>query len=407
MEGNYIINPYGKNPILNINKHIGYDSDEGYGICGIEFSKEILNCDSCSPDLITIVTNSMGGSVKDGFDILNAILNCKSETLAILQGFAFSTAGWCTLGAKKVIAYDYTIWMCHLPYNPENEEEKSPFLDIVCSSICKIISEKSGRNGKKKLTIDEVSKMLSNKTYMTASEMYEIGIIDKVITSNGEVERVEIDKNEILNATNYYKKYQLVVNKYIDTQSLKKEKMEYPKVANRLKLNANSSEDAIIEAISSIENKVEVLNSEKQSLIQEKTTLVQEKNELSVKVSNLETEKTQAVNKVTSLEAEIESLKTAKETAENKIKESEDLVVKEKASNLIKSFVECGKIKNEPEIIGSWEKRAVLNFEDTRLILETMPTNAKLPKPEIQKQAQNKEGSSVLAKMKKEKYTTK
>ena len=113
-----------------LNQHIGFDEEDGQGICGKTFSREFFEIDSLMPDMIVTYVNSMGGSVEEGFDIFNAIINAKSKTKSVISGFAYSTAGWCILASDVVEAYDYSTWMCHLPFDPTDPNKRSPFLEL-------------------------------------------------------------------------------------------------------------------------------------------------------------------------------------------------------------------------------------------------------------------------------------
>src|ERR1017187_5746488 len=142
----YVIAPNSKNPIFQINQHIGFDDDkmengvvvekgEGQGIDGRIFSREFFEVDSTSPDQITTYTNSMGGDVQQSLDMFTAISRSKSRTKGIIAGFAYSCSGWIPLASDVVEMTTNSRWMCHMPYNPENPEEKSDFMDSVVDII--------------------------------------------------------------------------------------------------------------------------------------------------------------------------------------------------------------------------------------------------------------------------------
>jgi ATP-dependent protease ClpP protease subunit len=367
----HAIEPYGKNPIFQINKHIGLDAEDGYGICGQEISKEILEVNAMKPDCIKFFVNCMGGDVKESFDILHAILH-SDNTEAHIMGFAYSTGGWIPLGAKVVKMVDYGSWMCHLPYNPENPDEKSVFLDSVLESVAVIISECSG---KPKKSIDEVKELLKNKTYFNAQQMLDEGLIDEIIPSGLKVSN--------------YKDSQKVFNKFIEE---KYNTMAFEKVINRLKLVAGSDEDSVIAKIAFIENesasnleransleaKLKASNDSREEMAAKLKELENARNEADCAYNKLKTsfEEMEANNKKS--EEELQTLKSEKMEADNKFKT-------ERAANFVNSLVVSGKINDTEESIKFYTRKAVENFEDVKIDFDSRPTNFKAPKAEFQK----------------------
>ena len=56
-------------PIMLINKHIGYSEKDGQGVDGSLFQEELLYLDSLGKKAIQVWINSPGGSVVDGYNI--------------------------------------------------------------------------------------------------------------------------------------------------------------------------------------------------------------------------------------------------------------------------------------------------------------------------------------------------
>ena len=203
----YVTNPESKKPIFQINQHIGDDKDvvddsgnivqrgDGMGIDGMVFANEVLSFnDNSNVDELLFFVNSQGGDVQRSLDMFNAIARSSKKTRASITGFAFSCAGWIPMAADVVEMVEETgRWMCHMPYNPENPEEKSQFMDEVVDIISKTISSKSGRNGQPKKTQEEIKKLMKEKTYWDAERMLKEGLIDKITNASGKVVKLEKD----------------------------------------------------------------------------------------------------------------------------------------------------------------------------------------------------------------------
>lgn len=382
---NYAINYDTQHPIFLINTHIGHDKDAGQGIDGKVFTREFFEVDNKNPELIKTLINSMGGCVINSYDIFGAINAAKSKTETTYAGLAFSSSGWAGMGADVVSAYDYASWMCHLPYGSNNKD----FLEQVANSIAIIISEKSGKNGKEKMSVDKVLKLMNQKTYYSAQDLYDIGLIDYVIQTGSKIKiKNEINEEEI---TDTYKEYQLVVNKFLENKN--DNTMAFEKVINRLNLADGSGEQAIIEEIALRENRFNALNKEKIELEDKYKSLNDSQEELSKKlkdaqntisnsetsISNKEKEVLELKEKFDALNKEAEELKEkiAAAELEAKNKEAEDL--KLKVSNMIQSYVDKGVVKNDPEVIAAYNKKGIEDFDYVKADLESRPINFEAP----------------------------
>ena len=389
----YAIAPYSECPIMQINSHIGDDDEDGVGIDGRIFSKELFEIDAECPKLITIYINSIGGDVQQGFDILNAIANLKSDNKVIYNGFAFSTAGWCGLSAKRVEASSYSTWMCHLPYHPEDDEKRTKFLDYVGLQIANIIASCSGRNGKEKLTQEFVFDMMKDKTYKTAQELYNLGLIDEIIPTERQNISTLFNSEDFTIIKTLYKKEQIILNKFIETFNTKTTDMSLNKVVNRLNLSEGTNEEGVIAEIANRENRYALVNKENESLREQIVNKDKELKALNESKAELERKKTEMENamclkdkKISDMEAEMTdkekerlALETFKNEAMNRAKEAEEAKKTANADALINEFKM--KIGNKEEAIASWKEMAIANYASTRAILEAMPVNMNLPTP--------------------------
>jgi len=447
----YVINQLSKHPIFQINQHIGNDKDrvmedgsieegEGQGINGVDFANEVLSLNEYDIDKITFYVNCMGGDVKQSLDMFNSISQSKHKTHSIISGFAYSCGGWIPLAADVVeMVYSTGSWMCHMPYDPENPDEKSEFMDAVVKQVSRVISEKSGRGRFKpaKKTPEEILKLMKTKTYMDAEEMEREGLIDRVIYSTGKkltpvkevlkdnISDVLVNKNGDLMP--YYKEYQTALNleiKEIKNSQTNKNNMksiiERLNAVNKEKagigfsLTNDAAESDIIAAVARLENHLRAKNEEMMDVQNNNDRIVKERKlEQEDRVKNMaelenkikDSEKCLMENKAAydkmkeeneKLESENKEMKE-KEEARNKENLSKDLTFrKERAKNYLDSIV-LPKNDNIPadKLRSFWEEKAVDNYEEVVTMLGSVQPIKKIikaPKPKNE----STEGTSVI-----------
>jgi len=439
----YVINELSKNPIFHINQHIGFDKDilgedgslvqegDGQGIDGIVFANEVLSYnDNQGVQELIFYINSQGGDVQRSLDMFNAISMSKQRTHAIITGFAFSCAGWIPLAADKVDMVEETgRWMCHMPYNPENPDEKSQFMDEVVDIISKVIANKSGRNGKPKKSQDEVKRLMKEKTYWDAERMLEEGLIDRVVNASGKVLRFEKDpitlnKSEL---NFYYKEYQSALNKEIQNkiQTQKTNIMPFPKVVNRLNviskdktgigfnLTDDASEEVIVDAIARLENRLRAMNDDmmdKEKIVLDSKKLGEDlKNELEEKkkmADDKEKEAKDAMCQYNSMKEAYDKMELEnkemkeKEEARNKEIVAADLKFRtERATNFISKLVDSKRIgatetMTFDEVKTYLTNKAIEKFED---VATQFPNIERIsaPRPKFQTASKNSENTNL------------
>jgi ATP-dependent Clp endopeptidase proteolytic subunit ClpP len=166
---NYTIDPNSEEPIMLIDKHIGFDADEGPGIMGDLFQKELFMLDGMNKKRIQVWINSAGGVVQDGWNIYNAILRTKTKVDTYCVGMAASIAGVIFQAGRKRVMNDYGILMYH---NPFGGDDKS--LDAIRDSLITMISQRSSMNA------FDVSKMMNRTTWIGADEAMTMGLCDEI-----------------------------------------------------------------------------------------------------------------------------------------------------------------------------------------------------------------------------------
>ena len=317
-----------------INKHIGFDAAEGQGIDGSLFQEELLRLDTLGKKRIQVWISSEGGIVMDGYKIYNAILKSKTKVDTYNVGICASIAAVIFQAGRKRVMADYSLLMYHNPYGGESKE-----LAKMRDSIAIMVAERAGAS------VPDVLKMMDRTTWIGAAESLSSGFCDEIEYTN---------ENNVKhgNARAMWDAGKSVVNSI----SKPNNNFKMTKVANKLGLNPEANEDAIISEITSIVNK----NSDMES-----------------KMSKMEAEFKKAQEKCNELQEKMDKMKDEMKDAEDKKAKAEMESKEEKAKNLVDLFVKSGKVKNEAAI--KWVAKAIEDFDGVKNLLEELPTNGKAP----------------------------
>lgn len=344
-----------------IDRHIGYDDEDGQGIIGSLFQKELLYLDSLEKDRIQIWINSPGGIVADGWNIYNSILRTKTKVDTYCVGMAASIAGVIFQAGRKRIMNDYGILMYH---NPFNGDEK--MLDAIRESLIKMIEARSGMN------LDAVEKMMKRTTWIGADEALSMGLCDSVDCS--------IDFNKKRSVTtaeesmNYWRESRKVLNSILPiTEKIKVPNMK--KVANKLALNLEASEESIIAELESREIKAKNQADEIIKLNLKVKNDADTMNEQKLSYTEMENKFKQAVEDLNKIKAENKKKEDDATAAKNLADEAAKAKAKVDAKALIAGYVATGKVKNDTAIITKWETLAEGDFDGTKELIEGSPVS--------------------------------
>lgn len=336
----YVVNPQSEEPIMLLDRHIGYDEEEGFGIDGSTFVRELMTLDSMGKKSIRIWINSPGGIVMDGYSIYNAILKTKTKVDTVCVGIAASIAAVIFQAGRNRLMNEYALLMYHNPYGGNSEELKK-----MRTSIAKMISSRTGKSE------EEVLKMMDRTTWITASEALASGFCDGIeVSSDFNKKRATTSDAKAM-----WKESATILNSIF-----KPKNKTMQKVANKLGLNAEASEDSIIAEIVAIENK---------------------KNEMEDKMKKMEDALAKKKSECDELEAKYNELKKKAEDEAEERKKAEDEAKKEKAKNMVEGFVKAGKIKNEST--EKWVALALADFDGIKNALDELPVNKTAPKMEV------------------------
>lgn len=340
----YAHNIYTDTPIMLINKHIGYDENDGQGIDGAQFQKELIALDGLEKKSIQIWINSVGGLVMDGYNIINAIQKTKTPVDTLCVGMAASIAAVIFQAGRKRIMSDYGILMYHNPYS-EGVDKNNPLIEKMKDSLTTIICERSG------MSRDDVDRMLDRETYIDANEALQMKLCDS-IESSVKLNTKYYPKN-VTNKNKFWNEANKVINKYFNINNMQK-------VANKLGLNDDASENSILAAISALENKAKAAEEEK---------------EVSNKKNKEELDKMK--EEMDEMKEKYNKMKEQYDKAKAELDEAEDKAKEEKAKACVKDYVSSGRIKNEEKIVAQWVAKLKEDFEGTKSLLDTIPVNKK------------------------------
>lgn len=341
----YTIDPSAESPIMLIDRHIGYDKEDGYGIMGDAFSRELLYIDTLGKSKIQVWINSVGGSVSDGEQIISTILKTKTKVDTHNIGMAASIAGAIFLSGRDRYMMDYAKFMMH-PVSGGDLKMRAAFEE----SVVKMLS------GRINVEESEVRAMMNQTTWLNAEQCEAMGMCK--VESSAEYNRKPRKPLDVSNIAEAYAECKYVVNSIIsDIKQSQKKQMN--KVTNKLNLNVDANEDSIVSAIQSIENRAKVAEEALNTLNGEKTAL-------QGKLADLEAYK----NKI---ESEAKAKAEAEEAA-NKAAHAQ------KVKNTVADYVKAGKIENKAEVIEAEEALASVNLEAYVKVKDAQPVNKVAPK---------------------------
>lgn len=322
-------------PIMLINRHIGFDSEDGMGIDGSLFQRELLELDSMGKRRIQVWINSPGGLVMDGYNIYNAILKSNTPVDTYNVGICASIAGVIFMAGRKRFMCDYAKFMMHNPFGSTDKKQ----LEEMKNSLVTMLASKS------KITESEVDMLMSRTTWMNAAECFASGFCTDIeVTSEQNKKRMPTNDAKAM-----WKEGNLIINNVF------KKENKMTKVTNKLKLNESASEEAIVEAIQALENKIK--NSE--------DALAEAKDDLDA-----------ANTKAEQAEKKYNDLKKISDAADAKAKEAEEKLAETNIKNMVSDFAKIGKIKNDEATITKWVETAKkVGLEETKTMLEDLPIN--------------------------------
>lgn len=293
-----------------LNKPIGQSTSKEEAISGEAFAEEMYNWKSQGKD-ITVKINSLGGSVKYGWDMVDSIIETKAKTENI--GFAYSMAGIALIVGSDRTAYPHSRAMIHAPRRADGKSDLHT--SLIMDQFRTILKNHT------KFTEAEINEMIdSGKDYFfDAKQMLEKGMIDRIANSGGY-------NNDVMNLS------EVEAYTYINQLETNNQEMEF---LNKF-FGGKTESESMVNAV-----------------------------QMKAEYDSLKVVKAQLDSEIAALKAENESLKAEKGNGDKKVK----------AIELIASAKSAGKLNGvSKEDEAKWVENATANYEFIKGVIDTMPS---------------------------------
>ena len=142
---------------------------------------------------VTFEINSPGGYVGQGLEIFNLIRNYSGGTTAKLSGYAMSMAAYIPQACDTVMAEDNAVYMVHNAssgvWGDHNEILKhGEYVKGLSGISTREFAKQTAKRGKAK-SIEELTKMMDDTSYLFGQDMVDMGFVDSLITTEGGTEK--------------------------------------------------------------------------------------------------------------------------------------------------------------------------------------------------------------------------
>lgn len=218
----------------------------GWGIDGQMFADELQWLGKNGVDDVTIHINSGGGSVLDGLSILRAIQMFGGSITTQIEGIAASIAGVIALGGQKRTMVDFGRIMVHDPSFTnvdELDDKQKNALNAIREMLIDIFDKNTN------IERDEIDTIMKTETWFDSITALSRGMIDEIVPTDRNAQNVFEGQTTIAGMVNRANS--------IHQQNSQTIEIKMESVKNHLKLDKNSNETAIVDAITAIENRVE------------------------------------------------------------------------------------------------------------------------------------------------------
>lgn len=330
-------------PIMLINSHIGFDAEDGMGIDGAQFQRELLELDRLEKPAIQVWINSPGGVVMDGYNIFNAILKSKTPVDTYNYGIAASIAGVIFMAGRKRVMADYASLMIHSPFGGDDKKQIAAMRDSLVTMLA----------AKANIAEPEVDFLMDRTSWLNSAECYAKGFCTDIeVTKENNRKRLPVlnEATPIGAVKAAWKESALILNSIFQQND---NNTDMKKVTNRLKLVDGANEDAIVESINAIENRATAAETE---LVTAKADLKKTKDSLEA------------------LQTENQALKDAENAAKEERENAEKAAKAVVLNGILDKAVTVGKIKAEEK--AKWiETAGKIGNDEVKDLIEKLPLN--------------------------------
>lgn len=241
-----IINKTKESAEILIYEQIGKDIWSDEGIAAKDFASDLKALGDIKDIILRL--NSPGGSVFEGIVIYNLLKAHTARVIVYVDGIAASIASVIAMSGDRIIMPENTMMMIHDPTGfvmgaAVDMRKMADTLDKIKESIKTAYKRTM-------LTDEEIDKMMSDETWMTAADAIEKGFADEVI------EAVKIAAQFDFKGLGFKKPPMAVMNiKQKEVSAMTKEQIQaqHPEVYNAIvdegkTIGIDSMKDAIIAA---------------------------------------------------------------------------------------------------------------------------------------------------------------
>lgn len=185
-----------------------YDEVGSYGVSAKDFVEDIKLLKGKD---IYLHINCVGGEVFDGMAIYNTLKKYKGKVVAYVEGIAASMGSVIPLAADEIIMSENSLYMIHNAWGGAMGEAKdmrktATLLDKLSSEIANIYSKKTN------LPLSQIEEMMDEETWFNSEEALQYGFIDRISDAVMVAAKYDITKfknktqKEIVNQLNNNKK---------------------------------------------------------------------------------------------------------------------------------------------------------------------------------------------------------
>ena len=300
-----------------------YDEVGSYGVSAKDFVEDIKLLKGKD---IYLHINCVGGEVFDGMAIYNTLKKYKGKVIAYVEGIAASMGSVIPLAADEIIMSENSLYMIHNAWGGAMGEAKdmrktATLLDKLSSEIANIYSKKTN------LPLSQIEEMMDEETWFNSEEALQYGFIDRISDAVMVAAKYDITKfknktqKEIVNQLNNNKKSKTMTEELKSWFGAKVEE-----IVAAVKGGVDKTEVSEVNVILADNEEISNKLSELESKVVDVNALSTSKDE----------EITELKNTVDSLNSEIEKLNNksnAKGTEISTDSDPEVVEVKEEVSN--------------------------------------------------------------------------
>lgn len=196
----------------------------------------------------TVIINSPGGSITKGFNIMDAVIRTKADTLIIM---AASMAGVISQFGKTRFAYPFSSLMIH-PVSGNGAQQA--FVDMLAEQLRNELIRRSN------ITEEDVNEMLKDgagdtwfsllDSFADNRNMLTMGLIDRVIQPfEDDLEIIETEQIPTIDNLDFSSPTSKLYQIYNNAIHIDMDKPDFRIVKNTLGLDSSASEDTVNQSI--------------------------------------------------------------------------------------------------------------------------------------------------------------